>query len=110
MNIFEATKQQLSIYSSQIDLILTKGALTATVKGIKSDHNLGIDAQTGNLENVQNAHASFSLSNLILAGFSGDVVGVFLEDPQGNYYKIVQQFNSKTTGFIVCILKTVEKK
>ena len=90
----------------------------ATVVGIASKHNIGIDTD-GNLINTKNAHISVSEKLLTDKGYpvrnpagEVDIRGhrVDYVDSTGlsKKYKIQQSFPDETIGMIVCILEDFE--
>lgn len=92
-------------YSKQKSFELATSLHTATVKGLLTDHNQGIDLDTGNPVNARNAHASVHEDELIDKGFTSlNIRGAIILDGS-KYYKIGQILPNVTTGLIVCILK-----
>ena len=111
-------------FSSDEDLFATSidfeapTSETATVGGIASKHNIGIDTD-GNLINTKNAHISVSEKLLTDAGYpvrnvagEVDIKGhrVDYVDSTGlsKKYTIQQNFPDETIGMIVCILEDFE--
>lgn len=104
MSIFDASRVQMWRYSKQKSFVLSTSLHSATVKGLKTDHNQGIDLDTGRATNARNAHASIHEIELEEKGFpSSDIINAVIND-NGKYYKIAQVMPNATTGLIVCIL------
>ena len=124
MGLIQQATDDWQRFSSDTDLFGTSidfeapTSETATVVGIATKHNIGIDTE-GNLINTKNAHISIAEKLLTDAGYPvRDTNGeVSLKGHRVDYvdstgiskkHVIQQSFPDETVGMIVCILEDFE--
>lgn len=108
MSIFDASRVQCLFMSKQKSFTLTTSSHSATVLGLITDHNQGIDPTNGNPTNARNAHASVHEDELTEKGFTSlKILNAVIEDGSKKY-KIAQTMPNSTTGLIVCLLKDLD--
>jgi hypothetical protein len=106
-------------FSQELVFLSPNGSQTATVRGLCSNHEYGVDPDTGMPANLLNVHCSISEISLTEQGYTTrnasdkvDMITHFVSftDARGveNKYKIVQSLPDKNIGMLLFLLAPVK--